>query len=132
VPAAAIVISALLATALVLVQATGRSGFAAIYALIIGLATLTAVIPYAFCALAAVLIEAREHGPRAAAARVSMVEIVAFIFSLFVVYGCGAEAVLYGLLLLLLGIPVYVWQRREQLAVSAAATGVAEPVRKAV
>jgi APA family basic amino acid/polyamine antiporter len=37
---------------------------------------------------------------------------------MFVIYGCGAEAVLYGLILLLLGIPVYVWQRHEHVKVA--------------
>ena len=118
VPAIGIVVSATLATALVLVQSSGHSGFAAIYTLIVGLATMTAVVPYAFCALAGALIAAREGG--LAKVRVSVVEIVAFVFAIFVVYGCGAEAVLYGLLLLLLGIPVYVWQRREQLTINTA------------
>ena len=36
-----------------------------------------------------------------------------FIFSAFTLYGCGAEPVLYGLMMLVLGIPVYVWQRRR-------------------
>ncbi len=35
---------------------------------------------------------------------------------MFTVYGCGPEPVLYGLVLLLLGLPVYVWQRRENAA----------------
>jgi arginine:agmatine antiporter len=113
VPAVGMVISAAFATGLVLVQTSGGGGFARIYALIVGLATLTAAIPYAFCSLARVLIAARSGGP---APRVSPVEAIAFIFAIFVIYGCGAEAVLYGLLLLLLGIPVYVWQRREQAA----------------
>lgn len=126
VPAIGIVISAGFATGLVLVQAAGGSGFAAIYALIIGLATLTAAIPYAFCALAGVLIAARTGG--LTAPRVSVVEVVAFVFSLFVIYGCGAQAVLYGLLLLLLGIPVYVWQRREQLTIEAVVGSTVEPV----
>lgn len=111
VPAIGIVISALMASALILVGASGGS-FASIYALIVGLATLTAAIPYAFCAVAGTLIAARRGGPLP---RMSAVEIVAFVFSIFVVYGCGATAVLYGLVLLLLGIPVYVWLRREQL-----------------
>jgi basic amino acid/polyamine antiporter, APA family len=34
-----------------------------------------------------------------------VVEAIAFGFSVFTLYGCGAEAVLYGLLLLVLGIP---------------------------
>jgi len=45
--------------------------------------------------------------------RVTVVEIIAFVFAMFTLYGCGAEPVLYGLVLLLLGIPVYVWQRRN-------------------
>jgi len=32
---------------------------------------------------------------------------------MFTLYGCGPEPVLYGLVLLLLGIPVYVWQRHR-------------------
>ena len=45
--------------------------------------------------------------------RVTVVEIIAFVFAMFTLYGCGAEPVLYGFVLLLLGIPVYVWQRRR-------------------
>lgn len=125
VPAAGIVVSAGFASGLVLVQASGGSRFETIYALIIGLATLTAAIPYAFCALAGVLIAVRQGDIKAA--HPSAVEIIAFIFSMFVIYGCGAEAVLYGLLLLLMGIPVYVWQRREQLNVQPAVAASAQP-----
>ena len=56
-------------------------------------------------------------GSGAKAPRIGAVEIIAFVFSVFTVYGCGAEAVLYGLLLLLLGIPVYVWQRQRTLII---------------
>ena len=71
---------------------------------------MTAVIPYVFCALAGGLVAARRQAARPAR---RAVEVVAFVFSLFTLYGCGAEAVLYGLILLLLGMPVYVWQRRR-------------------
>jgi basic amino acid/polyamine antiporter, APA family len=124
VPAVGMVVSASMATGLILVQAGGGSGFAAIYTLIVALATLTAAIPYAFCSVAGVLIAAHVGQP---APRVSVVEAVAFVFSIFVIYGCGPEPVLYGLLLLLLGIPVYVWQRREQAVTPAAATEVGIP-----
>jgi arginine:agmatine antiporter len=110
VPAVGLVISASLATALVLVQVTGASGFAAIYNMIVSLSTMTAVIPYVFCSLAPGLIAGRSGGAKP---RITLVEIVAFVFALFTVYGCGPEPVLYGLVLLLLGLPVYVWQRRE-------------------
>jgi arginine:agmatine antiporter len=116
VPAIGIVVSASLATALVLLVASGGAAFAAVYQLVISLATLTAAIPYAFCAMADVLISARRGAPLR---RVSVVEVVAFAFAMFVIYGCGPEAVLYGLILLLLGIPVYVWLRREQRVLGA-------------
>ena len=112
VPATGIVVSALLATALVLVQAFGSGGFSAFYSLVVGLSTMAAVVPYAFCALAPTLVGARVSGG-SQVPRVTFVEIVAFVFSMFTLYGCGAEPVLYGLVLLLLGIPVFVWQRRR-------------------
>ena len=112
VPAHGIVISALLATALVLIQAAGSEGFAAIYKMIVGLSTMTAVIPYAFCALAGSLVSARISGGTRVP-RVTVIELVAFVFAMFTLYGCGAQPVLYGLVLLLLGIPVFVWQRRR-------------------
>jgi amino acid transporter len=111
VPAVGIIISAILSTILVLLQAAGSSGFQAFYSLVVGLSTMAAVIPYAFCALATGLIAA--HGPSEVVPRVTIVEIIAFVFAVFTLYGCGAEAVLYGVVLLVLGIPVYVWQRRR-------------------
>ncbi len=112
VPAVGIAISASLATALVLIQTAGTAKFAAIYEAIVGLSTMAAVIPYVFCALAPALIVAGAAG---GVPRLTIVEIAAFAFSLFTVYGCGPKPVLLGLMLLLLGIPVYVWQRRENI-----------------
>ena len=112
VPAIGIVVSALLATILVLIEAAGSEGFAAVYQLIVGLSTMTAVIPYAFCALAGSLVSARISGGKQVP-RATVIELVAFVFAMFTLYGCGAQPVLYGLVLLLLGIPVFVWQRRR-------------------
>jgi arginine:agmatine antiporter len=115
VPAVGIVCSAMLATGLILIQAMAASGFAAFYSLVVNLATMTAVVPYAFCALAVGLIAGKGSGggPKP---RIGAIEIIAFIFSIFTLYGCGPEAVLYGFVLLMLGIPVYVWQRRTAVA----------------
>lgn len=112
VPAVGMVLSAALATGLVLIQASAASGFAAFYNLVVSLSTMAAVIPYAFCSLAVGLVAARATGG-GATPRVTWVEGVAFVFSIFTIYGCGPEPVLYGLILLMLGIPVYVWQRRQ-------------------
>ena len=110
VPAAGIVVSVLFATALVLVQAAGSPGFSAFYNMVVGLSTMAAVIPYAFCALAVGLVATHAARGGAPAARITIVEVIAFVFAIFTLYGCGAEPVLYGLILLMLGIPVFVWQ----------------------
>jgi amino acid transporter len=112
-PAIGIVLSASLATALVLMQAVGSPGFSSFYTTVVGLSTMAAVIPYAFCALAPGLVAAGMSGELAP--RITVVECIAFVFAVFTLYGCGAGPVLYGLLLLILGIPVYVWQRRKLL-----------------
>ena len=115
VPALGIILSAALATALVLIQAWVAPGVQEFYNLVVSLSTMTAVIPYAFCALALSLIAAQGAREGGRVPRVGLIEVVGFLFSLFTIYGCGPTAVLYGLLLLVLGIPVFVWQRRRVL-----------------
>jgi arginine:agmatine antiporter len=108
VPALGIVISAGLATVLLLFAAAGAKNAQAFYSQVVNLATMAAVVPYAFCALAIGLIgKTRGATP---------VEWIAFAFSLFTLYGCGPEAVLYGLILMLLGIPVYLRLHRPSKA----------------
>jgi arginine:agmatine antiporter len=112
VPATGIVISATFATLLVLSQVAGPSGFSAFYSLVVGLSTMAAVVPYAFCALATGLVAAHAAGG-GAVPRLGAIEVIAFVFAVFTLYGCGAEPVLYGFMMLVLGIPIYVWQRRR-------------------
>jgi amino acid transporter len=119
VPAAGIALSATLASGLVLIQTSGSPKFAAIYTMLVSLATMTGVIAYVFCALADGLI-AVGGAARGVLPRIGGVEVVAFLFSIFTVYGCGPTPVLYGLLLLLFGIPVYVWQQHERARTVAA------------
>ncbi len=128
VPATAIIISSALATALVLIVAAGPPGFTAAYDLIVSFATMAAVVPYAFCALAIGLIALRAGGPLP---RLTLVEMIAFVFAMFTLYGCGPVAVLYGFMLLLAGIPVFVWQRRERLRVASAEADASTPTRTA-
>src|SRR4029450_708812 len=112
VPAIGIVISAMLATVLVLTQVAGPPGFSAFYHLMVGLSPMAAVVPYAFCALATGLVAAyAAHG--GPVPRLGPIEVVAFVFAVFTLYGCGAVPVLYGFMMLILGIPIYVWQPRR-------------------
>jgi basic amino acid/polyamine antiporter, APA family len=112
VPAVGITMSAICATLLVLSQVSGPPGFSAFYNLVVSLSTMAAVVPYAFCALATGLVAACAAGG-GPVPRLGLIELIAFIFAVYTLYGCGAEAVLYGFIMLVLGIPVYVWQRRR-------------------
>ena len=112
VPAIGIIISAIFATLLILSQVAGPPGLKTFYDLVVGLSTMAAVIPYAFCALATGLVAANVAGG-GPVPRLGPIEVIAFVFAVFTLYGCGAKAVLYGTIMLVLGIPVYVWQRRR-------------------
>jgi basic amino acid/polyamine antiporter, APA family len=46
--------------------------------------------------------------------RLTIIELTAFAFSVFTLYGCGAEPVFYGLILLTLGIPAFAWRRHRR------------------
>lgn len=83
------------------------------FSFIILLATLTALIPYVFSTMAAVLL-LRE--PRHARVRRRMLVIagIAFLYSLWAIAGSGRDTVYWGFLLLMGGTPLYVWMRWHQ------------------
>ncbi len=102
-PVAALVVSGVLASALV--GMNYARGLVDLFTFIILLATLSTLIPYAFCSLAVWLMPG-EPRPRGGAALVS---VLAFVYAMFAIYGAGADTVFYGFLMLLAGLPVYVW-----------------------
>ena len=71
------------------------------------LATLTALVPYLF-ATATHLLFALRSGKKWEWIWGSL----AFLFSMWAVVGCGEEIVFYGFLVLMTGIPFYVWIKR--------------------
>jgi APA family basic amino acid/polyamine antiporter len=81
------------------------------FTFVILLATLTALLPYALCALAELMIYARDparfEGRRLAGAVVTA--LLGFAYSLWAIAGAGRDTVYWGLILLLAGIPMYVW-----------------------
>ena len=83
-------------------------GFVEAFTFMIILSTLATVIAYGSCALAELYFSLKDQTlTRARLFRNGVIAILAFGFSLFLMYGSGGEAVFYGVLLLALGIPVY-------------------------
>ena len=79
------------------------------------------MVPYVFCSM----VEAVLYVKRQAISRAlrigpfTPVAIVAFVFSLGTIYGAGAEAGMWSLILILLAAPVWVFLRAEQPAAGA-------------
>jgi APA family basic amino acid/polyamine antiporter len=88
------------------------------FTFIILLATLTTLIPYAYSAAAQVmlLITDPEHFSGAKLARDVVIASLAFAYSLWAIAGSGYQVVFRGFLLLMAGLPVYIWVvwRRER------------------
>jgi basic amino acid/polyamine antiporter, APA family len=114
VPARGILISVGLSTLLVLLQTSGTSTLVAFYDLIVNLSTDAAMIPYVFCCgVEAILYVTRQRVARALRiGPFTPVAIVAFVFSIGTIYGAGATAGMWSLILFLLATPVWVFLRR--------------------
>ena len=75
------------------------------------LATLTALVPYAYSAAAQVMLLVNEpaafQGRRLA--RDAAIALLAFGYSVWAISGAGQDVIAKGFLLLLAGIPIYLW-----------------------
>jgi basic amino acid/polyamine antiporter, APA family len=102
-PAAGLTIAGILITVLVCLNYT--RGLVELFTFLILLATLNTLLPYVFSSLSIFLI--RDTAPLSRAT--ATVGVLAFIYSLWAIGGAGQEAVYWGFLLLVSGLPVYVW-----------------------
>jgi len=77
------------------------------------IATLAALVPYTFCAMAelALTLRERRRNPALVIRGGVTIAILAFCYGLFAIGGAGASTVFWGFLLLLGGIPFYVLAR---------------------
>ncbi len=83
---------------------------------IIILATLTTLVPYAFAAAAQLMLMFREP-ERFSGRRLALdatIAVLAFAYSFWMIYGAGQEYIAQGFLLLMAGIPVYVYIKWHQ------------------
>lgn len=75
------------------------------------LATLANLVPYLFGAMAALRLM-KHDGPVPLTRGRAVLILVAAAYAMWMIYGAGQETVFYGFLLLMSGLPVYVWLRR--------------------
>ena len=109
-PVAGMIVSGVLSSALVAMNYSRH--LVDLFTFIILLATLSTLAPYAFCSLAGFMM-GRRHRELRLSTGASAIAAFAFAYSLWAIGGAGAEVVYWGFLLLMAGLPVYVWVARQ-------------------
>jgi APA family basic amino acid/polyamine antiporter len=119
-PVLGLVASSVLVSALVLYN--WNASFADRFTDVVLLATWMTLIAYAYAAAAEVVLFVRERERFAWAklARDTVIAALAFAYSVWAIWGSGEEWLAKGFMLLLFGIPVYVWMTRRREAEDAA------------
>ena len=116
-PAVAIVVSSVFVTVLLLFSFTGT--LVELFTKTILLATLTAVVPYVFSTMTELRFVLSQQGHETSTAHKTRafgaltIPIAAFVYSMWAVIGAGQETVYLGFILLLAGLPIYVWLKRR-------------------
>ncbi len=121
-PVRAQAVSSLMATALI--ASNYSRSMASMFSFVILVTTVVALVLYFACAAAALSMIARG---RIRAPLLGSAAAVGLIFSLWVIWGAGAEASLWGLALLATGLPVYLLMRWQARSTPAAAEPPAAP-----
>ncbi|WP_435864642.1 APC family permease [Streptomyces sparsogenes] len=113
-PVFGIVASTVLAS---LITVFSYTRFDDVFTKIVLLSVLTAVIPYLFSAAAQVYWLLVRNGEKPSPRRLSRdvtVAALALAFSYWSIQGSGYQTVYYGLFVLLLGVPAYIWLKKGQ------------------
>ncbi|MFE3447976.1 amino acid permease [Nonomuraea sp. NPDC059194] len=111
-PVVGILVGSILTSLMLLVAYSSKNAFNTI----VLLASFTTVIPYFFSACAQLfwLVTGEREVRRGRLARDLVITVVALVFAFWMAYGSGAEAVLGGTLMLLVGVPVYIWVKSRR------------------
>jgi len=93
-----------------LVLANYSRGMVAMFTFIVLLMTLAVVVAYLFSAMADIVLARRAGHPLSW--RDAVLACLAFGFCMWAVIGSGEDAVFWNFVLMVLGLPLYVWQVR--------------------
>ena len=112
-PGFSFIAAGLLTSVLLIMNYT--KGMVGAYRFVLLIATVTIVVPYAFAAMAALVLEMSDRAAgRTRRLREGVVAVLAFLVCMWVIASSGAETVYWGFLLLMAGIPVYVVVTRDR------------------
>jgi APA family basic amino acid/polyamine antiporter len=83
------------------------------FTFLILLANLGVLFPYLYNSAAALMLARRDGGDWSPAMRIriQVIALVSFAFLLWTTYGVGQEVIFYGFLVMMAGVPLYIWFR---------------------
>ncbi len=117
-PAFALIFSSVLVSALMCMNFS--KGLVEEFTFILLLATLTTLIPYLFCSLSTIMICVRDPSRASEFEKsTALLGVLGFAYSLWAIAGAGDRIVYWGFLLLMAGLPIYVWLQWKQRLVAA-------------
>ncbi len=113
-PAFGLVFSSILSSILLVMNY--NKGLVEQFTFIILLATLETLVAYVFCSLSEIMmvVKGSKRVEGGSFTGLAILSIAAFAYSLWAIAGAGPEIVYWGFLLLMSGVPVYVWVQRNQ------------------
>lgn len=104
-PILGLIIGSLLSSIVMLMNFT--EGLVAQFTFIVNLTVLTCLVPYLFASAAYIIILIERKMYLNSIIKTFALGLLGFLYSVWAIYGSGADVVFYGFLLLVLGIPLY-------------------------
>jgi APA family basic amino acid/polyamine antiporter len=111
VPVGGMISSSILVSAIMIMNFT--KGLSGAFSFLVLLSTVIVLVPYIFSATSFGIIAIRDEASGSKRINVA-IAFLAFIYSLWAIIGSGQEAVYYGFICLLTGLPLYAWTKRSQ------------------
>lgn len=113
-PVAALIINSICMNVLLLMNYIGS--LQSVFDFMILLATLSFLPAYSFTAAAEIILLCKKSKEFSLInfLKSSIFSLLAFAYSIYAIYGTGAEVVMYGFILMLVGIPVYVYMMMQK------------------
>jgi len=111
IPIIGIIISSVLAS--MLVSMNYSKGLVQMFSFIIMLSTLTCLVPYLVSSLVeiALYLWKRERHQKKQLRIAILVSVPAFLYSIWAIIGLGYEIIIWGIILLMVGIPIFVYNK---------------------
>jgi len=128
-PVYGIVVSSVLITILLALNFSQRSSIVNLFTDVIIIATLAALIPYVFSAAAEIYLFFADRPSFTGVnfARSTVIAFLALAYSCWAIWGAGYKPVTEGFMLMLAGIPVYLWVKWQPYRRQAEAASPASP-----